>query len=245
MADEFYVGYEGPPPPGMRRLVRRVVVAGLAVGLAAVAAATTLQRRLEPARFDFAAPTTVEGWLRLEPVPALLVPGGRGVTVWWLVGPGKWSADRALGDVRSGWVRLDGKIIERGSWHMLEVVPGTARAISPGTPPPASAPVAERSVRLTGELVDGKCYLGVMNPGERTVHRDCATRCLSGGVPAFFAFRDAAGARRLALVLGADGRPAGPRLASLAGTPVTLEGRLATTGGADVLIVAPMARPRP
>jgi hypothetical protein len=27
---------------------------------------------------------------------------------------------------------------------------------------------------LTGEIVDSKCYLGVMNPGQGKVHRDCA-----------------------------------------------------------------------
>ena len=33
-------------------------------------------------------------------------------------------------------------------------------------------------VELTGEIADSKCWLGVMNPGEGTVHRDCARRCL-------------------------------------------------------------------
>jgi len=35
---------------------------------------------------------------------------------------------------------------------------------------------------LVGEIVDSKCFLGVMNPGQLTTHRACAIRCISGGV---------------------------------------------------------------
>ena len=36
---------------------------------------------------------------------------------------------------------------------------------------------------FVGEIVDSKCFLGVMNPGRLTPHRACAIRCISGGVP--------------------------------------------------------------
>jgi len=36
---------------------------------------------------------------------------------------------------------------------------------------------------LVGEIVDSKCYFGNMNPGNGKVHRDCAVRCMSGGIP--------------------------------------------------------------
>jgi hypothetical protein len=51
---------------------------------------------------------------------------------------------------------------------------------------PKFALVTADELMLTGEIVDSKCYYGVMNPGEGKVHRDCATRCLSGGVPPSF-----------------------------------------------------------
>jgi hypothetical protein len=38
-------------------------------------------------------------------------------------------------------------------------------------------------VNLVGELVDTKCFLGVMRPATGKVHRACAIRCLSGGIP--------------------------------------------------------------
>jgi hypothetical protein len=74
--------------------------------------------------------------------------------------------------------------------------------------------------------VDGKCYLGVMNPGEGAVHRDCARACLRGGLPALFAVRTRDGGERLIMLVSASGGPASTDLADLAGTPITLRGRL-------------------
>ncbi len=36
---------------------------------------------------------------------------------------------------------------------------------------------------LTGELVDSKCFFGVMKPGFGKIHRSCAVRCIAGGIP--------------------------------------------------------------
>ena len=46
---------------------------------------------------------------------------------------------------------------------------------------PAILPGAD--VRVVGELVDTKCFLGVMRPAHGKVHRACAIRCLEGGIP--------------------------------------------------------------
>jgi len=34
-----------------------------------------------------------------------------------------------------------------------------------------------------GEILDPKCYFGVMKPGEGKIHKSCAIRCISGGIP--------------------------------------------------------------
>jgi len=35
-------------------------------------------------------------------------------------------------------------------------------------------------LRCRGQIVDPKCYLGVMKPGEGKPHSDCAIRCIDG-----------------------------------------------------------------
>jgi len=66
-----------------------------------------------------------------------------------------------------------------------------------------------------------------MNPGEGKVHRDCAARCLSGGIPPALVTLDADGIHRIVLLTGEDGKPL-PKQAYLArvGQPVSVRGRV-------------------
>ena len=41
-----------------------------------------------------------------------------------------------------------------------------------------------RPSSITGEILDPKCYFGVMKPGDGLLHKSCAIRCISGGIPA-------------------------------------------------------------
>jgi hypothetical protein len=202
--DDFYIGYESGMPASMRRPVALAVVAALSAAALVATIFVTRQRGLDEARFDYANEQTFEGYLSLTPTPALLVPGSGGVTTHWLVAPGKHGAGTVLTDARAGWVSLRGKAIARESWRMIEVSANSLRQRDDAPAPPLLATSVEsREITLRGEIVDGKCYLGVMNPGERTVHRDCAVRCVSGGVPPMFAYRDDQGSH-LAMLIGGD-----------------------------------------
>ena len=44
--------------------------------------------------------------------------------------------------------------------------------------------------KLKGEIVDPKCFFGVMNPASKAIHRSCAIRCISGGMPPILAIRE-------------------------------------------------------
>jgi hypothetical protein len=72
--------------------------------------------------------------------------------------------------------------VKRGDRDLLLV--GELRP-APGD---AATPVRQSlgSWRLTGEICDGKCSLGVMRPGTTPVHKACANVCLIGGVPPVF-----------------------------------------------------------
>ncbi len=110
---------------------------------------------------------------------------------------------------------------------MLEVLGGAMSDAGPGDVPPV---VELGRTELTGEIVDTKCYFGVMNPGSGKVHRDCAARCLSGGIPPALLVRDAAGQTMTVLV--ANFRR---ELLEHVAEPVTLRGRLARSAGRLIL----------
>jgi hypothetical protein len=96
-------------------------------------------------------------------------------------------------------------------------------------------------VRLRGEIVDSKCYLGVMNPGNGKVHRDCAARCISGGEPPALIARDAAGKAMVILLAGSDGRALNNELLSFVAEPVETQGQLVRSGSNLILKGEPAA----
>ncbi len=121
-----------------------------------------------------------------RPYPTLLVarPGEAGqhdrYSRYLLVAPGKHGADDLVAGFDGKQVRLQGQLIYREGGTMVEITPGSIAVID--TAPAVQEMTTDLgTVTVTGEIVDSKCYLGVMNPGQGKVHRDCAARCLSGG----------------------------------------------------------------
>jgi hypothetical protein len=222
--DEFFVGYL-PLPPGIRTLIKRTVAA-LIVLVATVAIVLVLaQSPFAPAKFEYHEFHNYQGTLTALPYPALT--GG-----WLLVAPGKHGA---VG-LPTGHVTLQGERIQNGKDRMLEIRPGSVQATAGSV---LTEPERDFGlVKFQGEIVDSKCYLGVMNPGRGKVHRDCAARCIAGGIPPALLVRDAKGNARTVLLATADRRPIGKELLRYVSEPVTAKGRLLQTNGHLLLLLA-------
>ena len=237
VSDEFYVGYARRAPDGIARHSRRWVPA-LAVGfVAAMAWVGWAQPRTDPGTFEYGVEREFEGVIRESPLPRLRITGADGrSTNLVLVGMGKHGIPAFARGHDGERVALRGTLVERGDVRMLELAgAGQFRVVGPR----GVGSVVERTedlgvVALTGELVDTKCWLGVMRPAEGKVHRACAVRCLSGGVPPGLLLRDADGNGVVAFLVGAGG-------GTLAFDPqwggrvVEAEGRLGLEDGTAVL----------
>jgi hypothetical protein len=219
---EFYVGYL-PIPRGLKKVVRAVVVA-LGVTVAAIAILLVLmQRPFAAATFEFHEYWDFQGVLLTKPYPTLAVPGE---IPWLLAGPGKHGVSPPFPEGRT--VRFRGERIYRGDDHVIETLPGSWEDAGSGRAP--AGEIALGTVQFTGEMVDSKCFFGVMNPGNGKVHRDCAARCISGGIPPAFLVRDGAG-RTQTLLLANWRRELLDHIAE----PVTIRGRLVRSAGRLVL----------
>jgi hypothetical protein len=130
--------------------------------------------------------------------------------------------------------RLSGTDIRRGNWRMLEVVPDTVVATD-AAPAPHGVTTALGRVTLRGEIVDAKCFLGVMNPGEGAVHRDCAVRCISGGIPPAFLIRSNQGKATVLFLLGTDGRKLNAEILDHVAEPLEIHGQVIRSG--EILIL--------
>lgn len=212
----------------------KTTVAALAVAVLMIAAMlVSAQAPFAASRFEYGFYRGYQGELVEWPYPLLLTADGP----YLLVGQGKFGVSELMRGHDGQSVQLNGSLIERDGQQMLEV-----DAVSLRFGPAASSTrqtIDLGPVMLTGEIVDTKCHLGVMNPGNGKVHRECAARCISGGAPPAFLVRDAEGETRLLLLTGSDGRAIGREILDFVAEPVTIEGALVRQGSTLILKVEP------
>jgi hypothetical protein len=240
--NDFYVGYLPKAPTALARFVRKVI---LGLGLLAATAALVLvvgQMPFANSAFEYGKLRSFVGVVVTRPAPTLLVvrPGEAGqqdkYSRYLLVAPGKHGADDLAAGFDGKRVRLQGQLIYREGGTMVEITPGSITLVD-------TAPREQETTRdlgavtITGEIVDSKCYLGAMNPGQGKVHRDCAARCLSGGIPPIFV---TTGAHETFLLVGPDGRALGhDALREFVAEPITIRGELLQQGESQLLRIDP------
>lgn len=226
--DEFYIGYEPPMPPRLSRFVTRVVVAGGVVAIVSGSLLAIGHLPLAGGTFAFGQPRTLSGIVREQPYPALSVDGAAAGAPWaLLVAPGKHGADLLVRGQDRRRVTLQGTPIERDGHTMLELVPGSLQATNEAEAGPDSGnaeAVRVGDVTLRGEIVDSKCFIGVMVPGAGKTHKDCASLCLRGGIPPALFVQDRSGRSALLLLEDGAGQAIGGRAIALAGEPVEITG---------------------
>jgi hypothetical protein len=233
IAPEFYIGYQPEAPPRLARTMRRAVAVML---LGSVAIAILLLKGQLPfaaSRFEYLHYNQYQGILLEWPYP-LLVSGDKS---YLLVGEGKHGADHSVSGLDGTTVLVTGSLIGNGADRMIELLPGSVNPV--GKAGVHREDMNLGTVTLTGEIVDTKCYFGVMNPGRGKVHKDCAARCISGGVPPGLLVRDSRETARTILLVGSGGRRIGRELLSYAGEPVTISGKLIRSGTTMVLEAEP------
>ena len=240
----FYVGYLDETPPGISRFVRRAVVGLLLLAATLGAGLALLLERFDEGVFEYGTVRDYEGELLVDPHPRLLTADGPAAG-YLLVGVGKHGFD-ANEEPSPPWqpalsrrLQLSGTLIRNPDAamlevHSLELPEGRTSDDAENDESPAAATPADAQVRrvhmrvdtLVGEIVDTKCYLGAMKPGRGKPHRDCASLCIRGGIPAALLVRTENGERVLVNLVDFAGRPLGRELLEWVGQPVAVSGRL-------------------
>ena len=165
---DFYVGYRPRAPRDLGRFTLRTAILLAAIGGALAALLAGLQGPFGPGVFEFGLTREFEGVLAERPYPTLMVerPGVAAGTFsrYMLVAFGKRGAGAEMAGLDGRRVRLEGTLVYRDGDTMIEVRTGSVEAVDgiAGTIPGAEELGV---VTLAGEIVDSKCYLGVMKPG--------------------------------------------------------------------------------
>lgn len=240
--DDFYIGWQAAAPSDLARCVARRVMVLIAATMVVGVVLALSHAPPSSARFEFGVVRSFTGRLEHIPYPTLVVarPGAaeRSSSRWLLTVFGKRGAEGATAPLDGHDVRFEGSLIHRDGVTMVELLPETIVDLGPASPPASLAPQGGR-VRLEGEIVDAKCFLGVMKPGDLKTHRACAARCISGGVPPVLLVRDDEGRATYHLLVDEDGGAVNERVLHLVAEPIAVEGRLAQRDGLSILYADP------
>lgn len=239
--DAFFIGWAPRLPDGLHGFLGLVAGASL-VGMAL--AALLLSASVDDSGggdFDWAAgERTLRGTLVDAPYPVLHLPPDaahpRGHAVL-LSGLGKSGVD-ADPALAARVVDATGLMLKRGTLDMMQVgdAPGLraveSAASAPPSPPADAEPLGRW--RITGEICDGKCWIGAMRPGSGLSHRACASLCLIGGIPPVFVATGPVAGSSFLLLAGADGGRMPDALRRLIGLRIRLDGEVERSS--DLLI---------
>jgi len=248
--DEFYIGWEDKAPLAIGKSVRSAVVILLILVVALGVLLSLAQRTIGVSVFEWGKVKNFSGVLKSQPYPHLLVPrpgasGGQGTfSSYYLVKPFKFGLDPEMATGLDGKaVSLKGTLIYRGGQTMIEVADGSIKPSDASILQPfddaSTSSLSLGQQTLLGEIVDSKCYLGVMNPGALTPHRACAIRCISGGIPPVLLVRQTNGPALYFLLVSRGGKPVNKQVLDLVAEPVEITGELERQGELLILRADP------
>ena len=231
--DEFFVGYLNTP----QRLATfyKILIPILILSIIALGAWFALsQKNAGKGVWDLSGQSTISGYLTVDPYPVIHYVGEEKRSVI-LVHQGKKSANPLAKDHANQWVSISGFAIGRGDWSMLELTSESEFAMAENQPAVdfKSTPLGDLTLR--GEIIDSKCFLGVMKPGRGKAHRACAAMCLRGGMPPMFVATNTEGEKFGYMLMHPNGESASLDLIEDVGLPVELKGSLEQRG--DMLYI--------
>ena len=237
---EFYIGWQPKAPSSFAKHIRKVLLILFPVALVIGYLLSTSQKKFSTANFEFGKTTEIKGVYFNSPVPMLKVFDKNNLSITLpLVGYGKHGAETAIMELeKEKGVSLNGKeitlkgtLIYGDSKTLLQVDKNDNPIVSIG---------AESSVQLEqndlgmksirGEIIDPKCYFGVMKPGEGKAHRDCAIRCILGGIPPVLHVQNEKGESNYYLIVGPNGEKMNEVVQDFVAEPVSIEARAVQQG---------------
>lgn len=239
---DFYIGWQPKAPKDIARHIRNVLFA-LSILVVVMAAVLALQQKLfSTATFEYGRLTEIKGIYQAFPVPSIKVVseadvfGRETYLTIPLVGYGKFGAEGVISalEKEKNISLLDKEVSFRGT--LLYSDGKTFLQVDKHDDPlvtiHASTIIKNKTitkdlgtVQLTGEILDPKCYFGVMKPGHGKPHRDCAIRCIAGGMSPVFYVRNEKGETNYYLILDTDGKKMNEQLKDYVAEPVSLQAK--------------------
>ena len=241
--NEFYIGWMPKAPNGFSGFIKKYLF-GLIILIISLGSILALcQKKFATGTFEFGKMTEVKGIYFSQPVPAIKVINGKDIwgnlsyITFPLVGYGKHGAEGIIADIeKERRISLNNKeLIFKGTLlyndgkTIFQIDKNDDPVISIGQPASQEFLPQTKELgvqKIKGEIIDPKCYFGVMKPGEGKVHRDCAIRCILGGIPPVFHVQNGKGENNYYLIVGPHGEKMNEAVRDYVAEPAEIEARL-------------------
>ena len=214
----------------LAKVIKIFVILAFVFGAGLVVALWLGQKTFPKSVFEFGTIKEFEGTIQAQPIPFLLIETAEknnGLPLFErvpLVAEGKHEFDAKSLDGHR--VKLKGTLIYRDDLRMIELVGNSVETSSANANPIIEKAESLGKFTLKGEIVDSKCYLGVMNPGQSKPHRDCAVACLRGGIPPLFVVKDSAGNLSELWLLSEKNEPVNKEILDYVAEPIEVSGEV-------------------
>jgi hypothetical protein len=239
---EFYIGWMPKAPASFAKQIKRGLLILFAAALLISAVLASFQKKFSTANFEFGKLTEVKGIYNSAPVPMIKVITGK--DIWGntsyltipLVGYGKQGAATAIMQLEkeknisfnNKKLTLKGTLLYSDGKTLLQINKDDNPVIMVGKDAGPSLLLTQKDLgvqKIKGEIIDPKCYFGVMKPGEGKVHRDCAIRCILGGIPPVLKVMNEKGEKNYYLLVGPNGEKMNEAVQDYVAEPVEVQAR--------------------
>ena len=188
--------------------------------------------------FDFNSPTKVSGTYHETPYPLLRVKlADNTFKNIVLIGAGKYGANPYLkalkeeeGDLSGKQLVISGNLVYYNGKTLLEITDSEQISLKNSARASIDPEESLGNFELEGEVVDPKCYFGVMKPGYGKIHRSCATLCISGGIPPVFVATNPDAVAEYFLLTDINGNPINKDILPFVGKPSRIKGEAFKSG---------------
>jgi hypothetical protein len=239
---EFYIGWMPKAPASFSKHVRNVLLMLFSMALIVALVLASFQKKFSTAGFEYGKTTTIKGIYFNNPVPVLKVINGKdtwGNTSYLtilLVGYGKHGAETTIMELEkeknisfnNKELTIKGTLLGSDGKTLLQIGKDENPVVNIGKKAEGSLLPQQKNLgaqKIKGEIIDPKCYFGVMKPGEGKVHRDCAIRCILGGIPPVLKVMNEKGEKNYYLIVGPNGEKMNEAVQDFVAEPVEIEAR--------------------
>jgi hypothetical protein len=237
---EFYIGWMSKMPDSYSKPVVKIVIL-FAVAVIGAACIMVWQEEKFSSSVIESQFTQVKGIFQQAPIPSLKVVtqhdalGNTSYITIPLVGYGKFGAQGTIDalekekgfDLNNKEVILKGYLQYNDGKTLMQIDKNDAPLVNvTNTSSAITHQIKELGIiEVKGEIIDPKCYFGAMKPGHSKPHRDCAIRCIDGGMDPILYVRDKNGNANYYLVLGPDGKRLNQELKDHIAEPISVKAK--------------------